>query len=243
MTEPLDREARILAFLDGALDDAEQAAFEAELAADPALAAEVERLAGNDALLRAAFLLDEQVDEALLARMGLADPVPVAPPVAANDNPPWYRRFALPLGGAIAAGLALMLTIGMPGGNGTVGFSEALDATPSGQFAMLDGDRRLTPVLSFEAEDGRFCREFTLGQGAGGNTGIACRDGDGWQVEALEGGAADLPDGTRIGLAAGAENAALDAAYARLGASDPLPAADEAALIAGNWKKTSAPAE
>ena len=40
MSGPMSREERIAAFLDGALDDAELIAFEAELERDPTLAAE-----------------------------------------------------------------------------------------------------------------------------------------------------------------------------------------------------------
>ena len=198
MTDPSTQIERIAAFLDGALGDAEQAAFEAELEINPALAAAVERMLGNDSLLRAAFdePIGEGVDGALLARMGLAAPAAevidmasrrLAPSQIANDNSPGWSRWRWPLGGAVAAAVALMVTVGF-GSAGTT-FDDALDNTPSGQLAALEGSTNLTPVLSFRAGDGRYCREFSLGSGEQGGSGIACRDSGGWEVEALDEGA------------------------------------------------------
>jgi hypothetical protein len=76
----------------------------------------------------------------------------------------------LPLGGGIAAALALMATFGLGGGAGS-SFDAALDTTPSGRIAALDDGTKLTPVLSFRAGDGRYCREFSLGSGAAGGSG------------------------------------------------------------------------
>ena len=251
MTGPQSREERIAAFLDGALDDAEQAAFEAELERDPALAAEVERMMGNDALLRDAFSgpIEEGVDNALLARMGLAKGAPAkvadlderraSPSVAANDNPPFWRRWQVPLGGAIAAALALALFLtNQQGAAPGADFNAALDGTPSGQVAALDGGQKLKPLLTFQAGDGRFCREFSIGMGDAGGTGIACRSDNGWQVEALDKGATELAEGSEIALASGEDGAGLDAAYARLKAGDPLAAEHETALISSDWQAT-----
>ena len=237
-----DRDEWISAYLDGALDPAEMAAFEQALDSDPSLAADVARLLDNDTLLRVAFdaPMHDPVDADLLARMGLAEPkANSAGPVAANDNPPFWRGWRLPTAGAMAAALAFAVTVGLPGGPaaGPTQFGPALDATASGQLAVLDDGSQLTPVLSFAAADGRFCREFSLsGEGVGGK-GIACREGGGtWQVEALEPGATPLADSAGIVLAAGAESAALAAAYDRLGAGDPLPMAREEDLIAAGWQ-------
>lgn len=236
-----DRDEWISAYLDGVLDQADLAAFEQALESDPALAADLARLLDNDALLRGAFdgPMRDDVDAALLARMGLAEPAgePAALPVAANDNPPFWRGWRLPAAGAIAACLALALTLGMPGGPAPMQFGPALDATASGQLAALDNGTQLTPVLSFAAADGRFCREFSLTGAGSGGKGIACREGPGtWRVEALEPGATRLADSAGIGLAAGADSAALADAYDRLKAGDPLPMDRERDLIAHDWQ-------
>ena len=236
MTGPMSRDERIAAFLDGALGEADLAAFEAELATDPALAAEVERMMGNDAAVRAAFSgsIEAGVDTALLDRMGLSLPGPAA----ANDNPPFWRRGQIPLGGAIAAALALALIMStQKGAVPGAGFDAALDGTASGQVAAIEGGQQIKPLLTFVAGDGRFCREFSIGKGEAGGTGIACRSASdgGWQVEALDQGATELAEGSGIALAAGKDGAGLDSAYARLGASDPLGIEREQALIAKGW--------
>jgi len=245
----MSREERIAAFLDGALDDAEQAAFEAELESDPQLAADVERMIGNDTLLRDAFAgpIEEGVDDALLARMGLANEPDAkvvdlaerrtAAPVAANDNPPFWQRWQVPLGGAIAAALALTLILtNQEGAAPGAGFDAALDGTPSGQIASLEGGQELKPLLTFEAGDGRFCREFSIGKGQAGGTGIACRTGGSWQVEALDKGATELADSAEIAMASGEDGAGLDAAYARLKAGDPMDLEREKHVISGGWQ-------
>lgn len=247
MTDAATPDERIAAFLDGALDDVEQAAFEAELEANPALAAEVERMLGNDSLLREAFdgPIGDGVDGALLARMGLAAPAaemvdiasrrPAASQIA-NDNTPGWSRWRWPLGGAVAAAVALMVTVGF--GSGGTTFDDALDSTPSGQLAALEDGTNLTPVLSFRAGDGRYCREFSLGSGEQGGSGIACRDSGGWEVEALDEGATELARSDEIMLADGADVSGLKAVYTRLSAGDPLAGEAENALIANGWKNS-----
>ncbi len=129
MPEQPNRDEWICAYLDGALDEAGMAEFEAAMDCDPALAAEVERLLGNDSFLRAAFddPIQQGVDDALLERLGLADPVTTSADVivlaerrtatvAANDDQPGWRRWRLPAAGAVAAAVALLVTLGLPGG-------------------------------------------------------------------------------------------------------------------------------
>ncbi|MEQ1716796.1 MAG: hypothetical protein ABL907_12555, partial [Hyphomicrobium sp.] len=101
-----DRSEIILAYLDGTLEGTALVAFEAELEQDKALAGEVARFIANEDLLRAAFdaPMQEPVDTALLERMGLgiadkavAD-IPALALLAANDNPPSWRRWQWPVG-------------------------------------------------------------------------------------------------------------------------------------------------
>lgn len=241
-----DRSETIAAYFDGAMSEAEMLDFEEAMARDPALANEVAQFGANDALLREAFDAPMQagVDQALLERMGLAErnsahqpnATPTAAPVAANDNPPFLQRWRWPIGGAIAASLALiaLLQTGQqPAGRD--GFAVALDETPSSVAAKLADGRTITPRLTFAARDGRYCREYLVTADGRSETGIACRSKGDWAVEALAAGGEALPGQDQIVSAAGAETAKLDAAYARLGASDPLDAASEGRLIAGKW--------
>lgn len=227
----LPREERLAAWLDGELTGNDLTAFEAELAADPELAALAAEWQANDSLIGGAFALvaEAPIDQAMLERLGLAEK---PAPQPANDNPPWWKRPALPLGGAIAASLVAVLVVApREGGDARDTFSLALDSTPSLARADLPDGRRITPMLTAQAADGRWCREF----GDGSSVAVACRDGKGtWIIEAKGKGAAPA-DNSEFAVASGADDAALGAAQARLNLADPLDAAAEKALIENKW--------
>ncbi len=220
-------------------------AFEAELEQDEGFAEEVARFAANDDLLRAAYdaPMQEPVDDALLERMGLGSAKAPDPglPVgarAANDNPPFWKRWQLPIGGAIAASLVL-IAVFQPGQGprGETEFASALDSAPSATVVQLASGDTITPRLTFTAGDGRYCREYLQTGNGVSATGIACRQGGDWRVVASVRGGAALPGSGEIVTASGENAANLDAAYARLGGSDPLGAEAEQALIARKWTK------
>lgn len=225
MSIPTTPEERLAAWLDGALSPEEALAFEAELAADPALAERAASWRGNDAAIVRAFapLAEAPIDPAMLARLGLA-------PAAANDNPPWWRRHAAPLGGALAASLAAILLLVPRGETPQDALSLALDTTPSASAIRLADGRRFEPMLTLRAADGRWCREYRVET----SRALACREGGRWKVEA-EARSGGSPQQGEIVLAGGASDAALDAAYTRLGAGDPLGREAEAALIQSKW--------
>jgi hypothetical protein len=249
------QEDRMSAWLDGAMSPDEAAAFEQEMEGSPELAKLVERWQGNDARLRAAYATPEvgEISDALLQQLGLTDAAPkdnvialdqfrVARKATLNDNaasPKWRW----PLIGSIAASLVVAIAVGsfwlrQPGGiEGQSAFQTAMDSTNSGVAVALSDAQKLTPVLSFEASDGRFCREFALSGGAGSNQGIACKSGGQWTVEALVKGGSALPTNDEIQTAGGKDSASLDTAYSRLGAGDPLGAEKEKSLISNRWQK------
>lgn len=257
---------RIGRYIDGEMDIAERAAFEADLAQDPALAGQVARLTDQDARLRAAFELP--VDDALLARLGLADgqasavsmqqaevidfadakvrrtaalaeAAREADKAAGGSASPRWRWAA---GAAMAAVVALAVALPLwPRGEAdpaaSAAFQIAMNSAPSRTSQTLESGAIVVPQLSFADQAGRYCREYALG-GSQGGRGIACRAADGrWAIEAqVEGGAESATSGG-IRTAAGDDTTALDAAYARLGASDPFDATRENALIANKWAK------
>jgi hypothetical protein len=108
-----------------------------------------------------------------------------------------------------------------------------MEQLPSRSARTLPDGTRVTPVLSFAAKDGRFCREYTV-SGSGG--GIACKGPAGWTVEARSSSGAAPADAGVIRQAGGPDGDALDAAYARLGASDPLSAEAERQLMEHGWE-------
>lgn len=223
MSDNRSRDERVSAALDGEASKEEAGA----IASDAGLRAQAERWRANDAAIRAAFdpVAESAIDEALLARLGLAAPSEQPGPSAANDNPPW-RRWLLPAG-AVAAGVAAMLAL-VPA-SGSIDLDRALDTTPSGQIAMVDG-AELRPVLTVRAGDGRWCREYAYR----GNRDLACRGTDGWSLEGRVTGPAAKPG--EIQIAGGEAETGLEVAYAKLDATDPVGPADERAAIAAGWQ-------
>lgn len=249
---------RVSAYMGGAMTPTEAAAFEQEMEGDAKLAAIVERWQRNDALLKQAFSSPEAetVSGALLDRLGLAD-VPAdsadsnvvaigaakRPTVTAqNDNSASpQRRWAI--AGSIAASVAVAIAVGSfwtskPEGIGSEPvFQSALDGSASGTSVALNDQQKLTPILSFKADDGRFCREFALEGQGGGEQGVACKSGQKWEIEALVKGGAVLPTNSEIRTAAGQDAASLDSTYSRLGAGDPLSRENEMDAISEGWVK------
>jgi len=123
---------RLPDYLLGELDAAERKAFEAELARDPALAAEVERLRPIVSRLES---LDAEgwdpPDAPALATLPRELPEPPAP---ARDRPAWWRR-ALVLRPLAAGALALVL-LALGVGAGLL-LGDGDDAGVSGQVVAL----------------------------------------------------------------------------------------------------------
>ena len=123
-TEPAPFGPEVIgAWLDGELPADEARRVEAAVAADPALAEEIAALKCSDAALRAAYPVIEPVDDALLARLGLADPV-TAPLLSAEvidfasaraaraKSKPAPRQSTLP-GRRLAASIAVVAALGV----------------------------------------------------------------------------------------------------------------------------------
>jgi uncharacterized membrane protein (UPF0136 family) len=115
---------------------------------------------------------------------------------------------------------------------------DALEMAPSGSTRDIAAGLRVTPVLTFAARDGGYCRQLAIAGSEGSAAVLACRHDDGWRVEAL--GFAETP-----ALAAGAQggpfrpaseaSSAIDAAIDERIAGDPLDSASESALIERGW--------
>ncbi len=236
---------QICAYLDGLMDQDEAASFEAALANDEELQMALDRLSKNDAALREAFEMPmhEAVDDTMLQRFGLnVQPITnAAAPKrseAANDNPSFWSRRSFAAGGAIAAALAIFLVSQNMRSSQTELF-KALESTPSGVIAQLGDGQKLTPKLTFTSSDGRFCREYESSQAQVRETSIACRESGDWRIQATVKTAPTGPSSSENGyaVASGDDGAALTRAYDQLGASDPLTAEAERALVTSGWQK------
>jgi hypothetical protein len=236
----------LMAFADGELGPAEAASVAAAAAADPALAARIERFRQSRARI-AVLRRDTTVPDALVARIRALDAAAASATAASaaaqvvafapRPRPPVWQ---LPLAACIALLAGLAIGAFLPRTDGATatgpallamsGLDEALPALPSGESVTLAGGARLTAISTFETETGDLCREIEIAAPAGATTAaIACRAPAGWETRLAlaAGGGAD-------GYAPAASLDTLDAWLAANGAGAPLSPADEAARLAAD---------
>jgi hypothetical protein len=238
----IDRET-LAAYADGELGPEEMARVEAAIAADPALAAEVEAHRKLRNILGAHFapIAEMPVPQRLSAPLGKPANVVDLDAVrrarkAAQASRPMPSRWAM--GGALAASLVLGVVIGgqvQTGGpvksdDGQLVASGTLDSALTSQLASADGKAPVRVLLSFKAADGRFCRGFQTAAMAG----IACREGDAWVVERTQAGGAEERSDYRQ---AGSASAAIMAAAQDMAADGALGADAERAARDGGWRQ------
>ena len=223
----------LAAFADGQLDEPRRSQVAAEVAQDPALAAEVERHKALKARLGAHFapILDQPVPERLTGLLGGGESK-VADFTAARQKR--EHRLRIPRWGWIAGpalAASLVLAVLMPGGGTPEGYADAQLAAVLDQRLVAEqaGDEPVRVLLSFRDEAGEYCRAFV----GTDQSGIACRDAEGWRLRfEAEGGAAQDTDYRMAGAGAAEvlERAQDMAAGPALG-----PAEEEAAKAAG-WR-------
>lgn len=225
----MDRDDRLAAYVDGELAPADHDAFEQELAADPALQAEVARQRGLRARLAAAF--DPVLDEPVPLALTLAAQAANEPRRGAWRAPQWAAMAACLALGVLAGRLALAPSAGpLAAKDGALVARGSLARALDGQLAVDQGPVRIG--VSFKSADGRYCRTFQSRPDR--LAGLACRDAAGWTARAL---AAWTPPDEGAYRTAGSETppavlAAVDAAIA----GAPLDARGELAARARGWK-------
>ena len=235
----------LMAYADGELDAVTAKRVEKAVAADPALADQVEKHRALRAKLKAHF--DPVAAEAAPGRLasmvrGPAEVVSLGAarqareakkprPVAANSNG-WWRG-----AGAVAAALVIGVALGVTSrtefggtGTGTIAMqsgdlvadgemAKALDT----QLASKDGLVR----LSFRDARGGYCRVFETDTRGG----VACRDAQGWTIRSYRSaGAKEQGEYRQAG------SAAVMADAQEMMAGEPLDAAAEKAALAKGWR-------
>lgn len=247
---------QLTAYADGEASPEEAATIERAIADDPSLAETLESIFALGDRVRAAMPLpDANVSDdrlAALIQARLASPANGAEVVdltaRRNARPAWIARAAWP--SAIAATLVIGLGVGWlakpsddgllaPGARAGRDLTAALDSTPSGQITRVSADLSVKPVLTFPAADGALCRQFAL-EGKRPLAGVACREGEAWQVRALTATAA--ASGGEFTTAAGPGEDQVSALVEQLIAGEPLDGTEEAAKIRDKWKVAPAPA-
>lgn len=186
----------LIAYVDGELDAATRAEFDAALAADAELAQRLKRHVALATHIHEAFdaVLDEPVPQHLLDAAGGRQPTADVINLAQRRDAKQARgrRWSWPQWGAIAAGIVAGVAVGRYGAiespqfvmdNGHVVARGALAHALSTQLASTQSaDAAIKIGISFKAHSGEYCRTFIVAKGAAG---MACKDRNDWRVQVL----------------------------------------------------------
>lgn len=251
-SKPVDDEL-LMAFVDGELTSEEQSQIEQAMNEDPQLAARVEVLAKTRRLAQQAFsdVLDEPVPDKLLEML----------PPAADDNKvvdlaSHRGRISAYMLTGIAASLALV--VGLLVGsqfpeehidmhalaladagyiNSGNPLHTALEEMPSHSRYTTEFGDVIVPLLTFKANDGRYCREFEINAERAVSIGVACRLNDVWQLEVLLAGDARPSGVNDYQPASGYSEAALNTVLDSLWQGDAYDLNEEKRLTRQQWQQ------
>jgi hypothetical protein len=232
----------LCAYMDGELDAEMRARVEKALIDDAGARVRLERMRVADERLKAEIPLPAlQPNDPLSARILDGTPVP------RTSRAPLRLGAVITALAAGAAGLVVGFVLArsqqapetpvaavapapsLSGASSNALLLAALDGGESGK-AIDQGGRSAQIILTFESDDGRYCRAFRSHEANAAAEGVACRNDGQWEVVAWD-GTVDPDEGFR---AAGASEL-LDDVMDRLGGSAALEAADERALIEQHW--------
>lgn len=241
----------LMAFADGALDDAEADAVATAIGEDEALVARLETLARARRLARDAFsgIAAAPVPARLVAAVIAADSA--AKPTLRAANAPSVPAWRI--GAAVAAGLVAGVVLG-PILAGLAGREPGHDLARVAALAVLPphveaalaqelsggriaaGEQRsFLLVASHRLGDGTFCRSFAI-EGREPGAGLACNRDGRWQVDAFLRQAPERPGSGAFRPASGVDPL-IEEALERNEAGAPLSAAQEAEARARGWRR------
>ncbi len=230
------------AYLDGEADDLAVAEIERAKPGEPLLVARLANLARNDVLLRDSMDVALGADPEWKPGAGAANVVAFP-----KSRRPWeFRRdWAWPAVAAavLVVGLAGVGLLHQPndglliqstsGSEVGPGLARALSTTRSGQVTSVGGSF-VRIALSFQARDGRMCRQFSATQAHNDLAGVACRGADAWHMQGLSHSLAAPTTGYQT--AGGSDDLVIGAVIDRLGTQKLLDQPGESAAITAGWK-------
>lgn len=221
----MSREERLIAYVDGELSAADRTAFEAELAADPSLAAQVEQQ--RRLRERIAAVYAPVVEEPVPERLTLAA-------TAANDRGGFRPLHWAAMAASLVAGV--LVGFAAPHDRGGLAVRDG-SVTARGDLARALDDRLASeagPIrvgLSFRDGRGAYCRTFQSEPDR--LAGLACRDNGRWVARTTTAWTAATSPEYRT---AGADiPPAVLASVDEVIAGEPLDATAERAARDGNW--------
>ena len=217
----------LAAFADDELDPARQAAVAAAVAADQALADEVRAHRALKQRLEARFapIMDQPPPERLTALLQ-AEPKVIDFVAARERRARTLPRWSWIAGPALAASLALALLLPRGGDYADGALAEVLDGQLVGAQSA-DAPTRI--LLSFRDGEGAFCRVFA----GEAQSGIACRDVEGWRLRMTGAGVSEQQGDYRMAGNPAAE--VLERAQA-MAAGPALDAAQEQQARSRGWR-------
>ena len=222
---------RLIAYVDGELPAAERARLEAEIAADPGLAARLARHRALAETVSAAFapVLDEAVPARLLAAATAANDRGAGRPSRARLAP-WAAIAASLLVGVVAGRIAWPTSAVLVQQGGALTAQGHLARALDVQLAADPGPVKVG--LTFRAADGRVCRTFESAPDR--LAGLACRADGGWAARTVTAWAPPAQAAYR--QAASDTPPEVLAAVDALIAGQPLDASAERAARDRGWK-------
>jgi hypothetical protein len=223
----------LAAFADGELPEPRRSEVAVAVAADPALAAEVERHRALKDTLTGHFapILDQPVPERLTALLGGAEPKVADLTVARQRKAArGIPRWGWIVGPALAASLALAVFLPR-GGAAPEGYADPqLAAVLDDQLVATQASDAPTRILlSFRDGGGQYCRAFSNAM----QSGIACKDDSGWQLGAVTVSTAPAQGDYKMAASAAARIMAI---AQNMAAGPALSAEEEQAARAKGWR-------
>lgn len=225
----------IAAFADGELSGDREAETAAAVAADPALAEQVERHKAMKTMLGAHYapVLDQPVPDRLASMLAKPDDAEVVDFAATREKRESRKR--LPhwgwiAGPALAASLALAVFFPGQGVESSAYADTRLAAVLDDRLVSDQAQTdEIRVLLSFRNEEGRFCRAFSAEAGGG----IACNTEAGWRLEATGAGGEGASTDYRM---AGSGDAQILALAQEMASGPALDAAEEETARQQGWR-------
>lgn len=233
----MTEEEKIAAYVDGALNEIESRRIEKAMAADDVLATKIAAERTLRSTLSGHFdaVLDEPVPDRLTAMLTNVDTSFAARKEAQESKK--SRMFNVTQWGAMAATLAIGFMVGNLGtgagssslvttsSNAVIAQGALADALETQLASAQTGQEAVRIGLTFRDGEGTACRSFE----AAALSGIACKEGDDWQLRRSFEGKADSQYRQ-------ASSSAVLEAVASLMQGEPLDADAEKALQAKSWE-------
>jgi hypothetical protein len=239
----------LIAYADGELPAPSRDALERDLDADDALHKRVDVLRAQRTRVAAAYaeVIYEPVPDRLSAL--LKKPAPVVTRAAAREEKTVERSAAndsrWKMGWAAWGGMAACLVLGLLIGarfaangslvserDGQLVASGALSQALSTRLASAGGDSPVHTPISFVDKQGRYCRAFSTAALAG----LACREGERWDVVELAPGEPRASSGAVRRAASALPSSVLEAVDRRI-VGDALDAQAERLARDQGWKR------